>query len=107
MSLAESIANNILIKYGFKYNKSITTTQIRHNFPDRHYGFNYKPDFYNDALKIAIEIDGSSHKKPKQKSLDRKKEECLSYLGIATFRFSNDFVTDSTDLFIDEIKKIC
>jgi very-short-patch-repair endonuclease len=46
-------------------------------------------DFYCHQAKLAIEIDGSQHLKPKQTELDAKRRERLHELGIDVLRFTN------------------
>lgn len=109
ISEAESIANSLLEPLGFLYNYPIATKLARDRYPDRNYAKNYKPDFFNPRLMLAIEIDGSSHKGKEAKELDDKKESCLTIFGISTIRFSNDTVKNDFDKFkeatLDEISK--
>ena len=107
MSCAEKIANDILLKFGFIYNKSISVGNLKNQFPDMHYPTNYKPDFYNPELKLAIEIDGANHSSLNQKELDIKKEHCLHLMGINTVRFTNDYVINNTDDFYREVVELC
>ena len=72
-----------------------------------HYPTNYKPDFYNPELKLAIEIDGANHSSLNQKELDIKKEHCLHLMGINTVRFTNDYVINNTDDFYREVMELC
>jgi very-short-patch-repair endonuclease len=46
-------------------------------------------DFYCHQAKLAIEIDGSQHLKPKQTELDAKRSERLHELGFDVLRFTN------------------
>ena len=46
-------------------------------------------DFYCHQAKLAIEIDGSQHLKPKQTELDAKRSERLHKLGFDVLRFTN------------------
>lgn len=79
-----------LINIGFIYNFAIPTGYARNAFPSRNYAKNYKPDFVNLQKKICIEIDGKSHETPSVKLLDQKKEECLTFLGFKTIRFTHE-----------------
>src|SRR5882672_2699191 len=51
------------------------------------YPTNYKIDLANEGLKIAIEVDGHSHRS--RKHLDQKKDEMLISLGWTVLRFWN------------------
>ncbi len=55
----------------------------------------YKVDLGNLALKVAIEVDGSSHCALERKRQDRKKEKLLHGLGWKVLRFTNEQVNDS------------
>lgn len=55
----------------------------------RGYPTSYKIDVGNEALRIAIEIDGSSHSSEKVKAADRKKQALLTSRGWTVLRFTN------------------
>ena len=80
---------------GFEYNKAISTYKLRVMYPEKHYAFNYKPDFVNLEYKLCIEVDGNSHQTILGKQRDRKKEECLEMIGFTTIRFSNKDVLNN------------
>lgn len=104
MSPAEKVAYEILNPLGFEYNKAISVDKLRKEYPEENYPINYKPDFvYN---KLCIEIDGETHKRISQKLLDKKKTKCLELMGYTVMRFSNDFVINHTQKFIEEIHKL-
>lgn len=107
ISDAESVANDLLSQYGFLYNKAISVNDLRKKYPHLHYPINYKPDFYNEQLKLAIEIDGHNHNSDYQKELDSKKEQCLLCKGISTIRFTNEYVLNHFNEFKEDIKKLC
>ena len=86
----EMLVYNDLIQAGFYYNYAINTKLARDTFPDRHYAKSYKPDFTNTLKKLCIEIDGRNHTLPEQIKLDKKKEECLEFLGFKTVRFTHE-----------------
>lgn len=92
ISLYESKAMDILSPFGFVYNFAINTERARKAFPDKRYAYSYKPDFLNMDLKLCIEIDGNNHKNDSIKLLDRKKEECLNYLGYKVIRYTHEDV---------------
>jgi len=88
----EQLVYDFLIKHGFYYNYAIDTKLARDAFPEKHYSKNYKPDFVNIRKKICIEIDGNNHKKAEQIKLDKKKDECLQFLGFTVVRFTPEQV---------------
>lgn len=55
----------------------------------------YKVDVGSKDLKIAIEIDGNSHKTLVRQSQDRKKEEFLASIGWTVLRFTNQEVDEN------------
>jgi hypothetical protein len=57
----------------------------------------YKVDVGNPILKVAIEIDGSSHCTIARKEQDARKEAVLKFLGWKVFRFSNEEVIQNLD----------
>jgi len=71
------------------------------NFPialgsrQRGYPTNYKVDFAWPAKKIALEVDGNSHKTHIGKARDTKKTTKLSELGWIVLRIQNQEVTNS------------
>lgn len=78
-----------LIDCGFYYNYAISTKLARDAFPNKNYAKNYKPDFTNVSKRICIEIDGENHKEKVIRELDKKKEECLRFLGFIVIRFTH------------------
>lgn len=78
----------------FYYNYPIPTQIARDSFPDKHYAITYKPDFVNLKEKLCIEIDGYGHSSPQEVALDRKKEECLKFLGFNTIRFTHEDIDE-------------
>jgi hypothetical protein len=55
----------------------------------RGYPTNYKIDFGDPKKKLAIEVDGVSHKRAVRKAQDKKKETKLRSLGWKVCRISN------------------
>jgi very-short-patch-repair endonuclease len=55
---------------------------------------NYIADFYCDAAKLVIELDGSQHYTPEGVEYDRIREEYINSLGIEVVRFTNIDVRD-------------
>jgi very-short-patch-repair endonuclease len=54
--------------------------------------FSYKVDLADTDLKLAIEVDGKGHLRPRMKILDAKKTTVLSSLGWTVLRFTNEEV---------------
>lgn len=85
----ERMVYDKLINCGFYYNYAINTKLARDAFPNESYANNYKPDFTNISKHICIEIDGENHKEKVVRELDKKKEECLRFLGFSVIRFTH------------------
>jgi hypothetical protein len=51
--------------------------------------YHYRMDVAHPAMKVGIEVDGSSHCSLARQASDRRKEERLRSLGWLLFRFSN------------------
>lgn len=64
--------------------------------------WNYIVDFYNPQLCLAIEVDGSSHRK--KKGRDRRRDTRLQGEGIRTIRFSNQQVMDHPNIVAFKVK---
>lgn len=90
MSVYEQIAWETLKELGFEYNQAISTYSLRQKYPEKHIGFNYKPDFLHREKKICIEIDGPNHFSKNTQELDKKKDWCLSQLGYKVIRFTHE-----------------
>jgi very-short-patch-repair endonuclease len=54
-------------------------------------------DFYVIELKLALEIDGSSHLTPEAREYDLHRERFLESAGIQVIRFTNSQVYDELD----------
>ncbi|PSB52738.1 hypothetical protein C7B77_20215 [Chamaesiphon polymorphus CCALA 037] len=72
----------------------------------------YIIDFYCKDLKLAIEIDGSSHDGEAEKVNDDIRQERLKSLGVRFLRFTDadvkrnmEMVLDSIELWIDELSQ--
>lgn len=94
-SLTEDLIYDFMVDIGFEYNKAITTSEIRKLQPDKHFAYNYKPDFVNERKKICIEIDGESHKGDRGRALDIKKETALNYYGYKVFHYTNSYIKNN------------
>mgnify|MGYP001591206843 FL=1 len=64
----------------------------------------YIVDFYCSSLKLAIEIDGSSHDTKIEADVLRQKE--IEKLGINFLRFSEEDVRNSLDGVVREVKAV-
>ena len=60
-------------------------------------------DFYSAELRLAIEIDGSSHHDDEQRLDDRRREAYLNARRIAIVRVTNDLVLKEPDAAGDQI----
>ena len=58
-------------------------------------------DFYCHEFKLAIEIDGSIHKK--QEDYDELRQLLIENEGISFIRVSNNEVENSLDILIEKI----
>lgn len=78
--------SNCLVPLGYVIEYAIPTKghSTKHKPPD-----NYKVDFANVEEMVAVEIDGPSHNKFKQKALDTKKNEVLEALGWKVIRIKS------------------
>lgn len=57
----------------------------------------YIIDFYLPDIKMAIEIDGSSHKGKQAQTYDAIRDSLCAKRGIRVIRFTNEEVKDPTD----------
>lgn len=65
----------------------------------------YKVDIANPETRLAIEVDGQTHRLKKWKYLDRRKESVLRALGWSVLRFSNHQVMENLEEVVEEIKR--
>jgi very-short-patch-repair endonuclease len=73
----------------------IPTAEVKHLFPSL--PNHYKVDLADPERKLAIEVDGNSHKTKKWKFLDRRKESVLAALGWSVLRFWNQEILEDID----------
>lgn len=102
---AELFIKQELESMGYIYNYAIKTKLARDAFPEFNYAVNYKPDFCNLKLKIAIEIDGQGHHTSKEKSIDFKKQQCLTYLGFMVLRYTDEQIFNNKENILKELKE--
>lgn len=93
-----------LMEYGFSYlytEYPISTKPVTGMFPSL--PPSYKVDIGFPKVKIAIEVDGNSHKSKKWKFLDKRKTEIISSMGWRVLRFTNEDVMSNTDAVVKRI----
>lgn len=105
ISYVESLLMDDMIKLGFVYNLPINTRAARERFPEKRYAYSYKPDFVHLELKLCVEIDGTNHTSHKEIERDKKKEDCLNFLGYRTIRFTNEQVIDEYEYVLNCIRE--
>ena len=54
-------------------------------------------DFYCDALKLAVEVDGGSHGFGDQPARDQRRDDWLLQQGVRTLRISASLVLNDVD----------
>ncbi|NEQ48072.1 MAG: endonuclease domain-containing protein [Leptolyngbya sp. SIOISBB] len=64
----------------------------------------YIVDFYCKRLKLAIEVDGSSHNCEASQIQDRYRQSRLESLGISFLRFQNGEVQHETEAVLSTIR---
>ena len=52
----------------------------------------YIPDFYCHELKLAIEVDGGVHRRPRVRRRDIHKDKVLASHGVTVLRVTNEMV---------------
>lgn len=65
----------------------------------------YILDFYCPQRKIAVELDGYSHKKADIKKYDKYRTDFLSALGIKTLRFWNSEIEKNLSVVLKKINE--
>jgi len=66
----------------------------------------YKADIAFPDIKLAIEIDGSTHRSAEGRVLDQKKDQCLQQLGWRVLRISNRQISRDFDKAVKRIKSV-
>lgn len=72
---------------GLPMEYAIITAPVTHRFPSLPHC--YKVDIADPERRLAIEVDGRTHKLRKWRFLDQRKAAVLSALGWSVLRFSN------------------
>lgn len=70
------------------------------------YPTNYKVDLANLQFKIAVELDGQSHRNPTRRNLDKKKDDFLLALGWKVIRIPNVEAVQKIDDWADTLKSL-
>lgn len=97
----EQLIMDFMIKNNYAWNKTFNTRDYRMTFPNKIIAGYYKFDFINTEKFIIIECDGRSHSNTKQKIIDEKREQVMSWYGYKTYRFSNNYIKNN----LNEFKK--
>jgi hypothetical protein len=85
---------------GWKMEHPICTAPVKGEFPSL--PNSYKVDIANVPAKLAIEVDGNSHKLLRWKYLDDRKMKVLRALGWEVIRFSNEQVMQNVQGVVTE-----
>lgn len=75
---------------GWPMEVAIPTRAVKHLFPSL--PNHYKVDIANVEAKLAVEVDGNTHRLKEWKRHDKKKESVLRALGWSVLRFWNETV---------------
>jgi very-short-patch-repair endonuclease len=60
-------------------------------------------DFFCNAARLVVEIDGTVHERPAQKELDALRRTVFEKRGLAEIRFANNDVLGETDWVVESI----
>ena len=82
----------------------LRNNQLGYHFRRQHPLSKYVVDFYCEALKLVIEVDGSIHADPIVVIEDKSKEESLVSYGLVVIRFTNDAVVKDVDAVVQLIR---
>lgn len=69
----------------------------------RPYPTSYKVDIGSPELRIAVEVDGQSHRNPGARARDAKKDALLTELGWTVLRFPNARIVKDLDAVVAEV----
>lgn len=86
--------------------KHIQRNQLGVKFRRQHSVTNYILDFYCPKLKLAIELDGSTHDNEIGFAKDRTRDTNLTQLGITVIRYTNQDVYNNLEGIISHLHKI-
>ncbi len=103
--LARKLRNNMTLGEVLLWQR-LKRKQMRGNDFDRQRPIDrYIVDFYCKDLKLAIEIDGSSHDGEVAKVNDRIRQERLESLGVRFIRFSDADVKQNIEMVVNQIDR--
>lgn len=89
----------LLLKYNAVAEYAVSTKGYIGDYPK-----NYKIDVALLEYKIAIEIDGNSHRAIKRKEEDTKKTDLLQKLGWKVIRFWNKEINENTEKCVQKVE---
>lgn len=75
------------------------------HFRRQHPFHKYVPDFYANAIKLVIELDGDIHEEKSVKFTDEEREFNLRLYGLFIRRYSNDEVYKYEDDVVEDIRQ--
>ena len=90
---------NLLLKYNAMPEYTVSTQGYVGNYPK-----NYKIDIALPKYKIAIEVDGNSHRAIQRKAEDAKKTKLLEGKGWKVIRFWNNEINQNIEECLKEIE---
>lgn len=76
---------------------------VGYKFRRQHPIETYIVDFFCDAARLVIEIDGGGHTEPSQRAYDNERTSRLEELGLRVMRFWNDDVLTNTNQVLEVI----
>ena len=83
--------------------KQIKTKKLGYHFYRQKPLGNYIVDFYCPALKLVVEIDGSSH--DEKQEYDKFRDEFLKTIGLRTIHFLDKDIKNNLDEVINLLKE--
>ncbi len=89
---------------GWEMEHAICTAPVKGMFPSLPHC--YKVDIADSTVRLAIEVDGRSHRSPRWRYLDNRKEEILRALGWKVLRFDNERVLDDLHGVVTEVSTL-
>ena len=97
--LADALPSPVVMEY------AVSTLGVHGQFPSL--PTHFKVDLAYPELRLAIEVDGKTHKLPKWKFLDRRKTSILNALGWCVLRFWNAEIDTDLPRVIATIRAMC
>jgi very-short-patch-repair endonuclease len=103
IELARKMRNNLTPSEKIVWNEIKEKKISGYKFRKQHPVYRYILDFYCHEKKLAIEIDGDSHKE--RKDYDEYRDSYVRSIGIETLRFTNEEIENNIANVIEAIKK--